>query len=92
LRNWRNWQLVPFPARGLPQWRKGQGTIEYFISPRERYEAHTVTLSSEVVVVVVNSPESGSDVARRLAILLPYRETVRRQADEEFAALASLEK
>jgi hypothetical protein len=45
-----------FPARGLQQWRKGQGTIEYFISPRERYEAYTVTLSSDVVVVVVNSP------------------------------------
>lgn len=51
-----------------------------------------VTMSSDVVAVVVNSPESSSDIAQRLALLLPDRETARKQADQGSTALASLQK
>jgi hypothetical protein len=81
-----------FPARGQPQWRKGPATIEYFISPREKYEAYTVTISSDVVAAIVLAPESGPVIARRLATILPYRDAVQKRAGEESAALASMEK
>ena len=85
-------QWGSFSALGKPRWRKSAATIEYFISPREKYEAHTVTISPDVIAVIVNPPDAGSFVSLRLAKILSRREEARKRAEEESAALINVEK
>jgi hypothetical protein len=85
-------QLGSFAAIGRPRSRKAPAIIEYFISPRERYEAYTVTIPPDVAAVFADPPDSRSDLTVRLAKIVSNREETRKRAGEESAVLASVGK